>query len=202
MNKPEFIELVKIALNGGTPPSKSEGKFHDVVIEKHIGLAYSSVVGQIQDPFMLDGFVFTFRNIPVEYDEDVDMKYSNLLAPVMNTVYFTGLRQVSPMKNQNISFFIRKSGSQPVWSNMEVSQVFTENALHIEGDRIYFQQINDEYQKLLVRQILPFDKLSDDVDFDIPGGAGGAMFAQIIQQMQVQLQIPENNKNDNNANTK
>jgi hypothetical protein len=202
MTKPEFIELVKIALNGGTPPAKTEGKFHDVVIEKHLGMAYSTIVGQIQDPFLLDSFCFVFRKVEVEYDDEVDLKYAKLPAPIMNTPFFVGLRQVSPMKNQDISFFIRKNGSQPVWSNMEVSSTFTKNALWIEGDRIYFPIIDDNYKLLLVKMILPFDKLPEDYEFDIPGGTSGAMFMQTLEQMRIQLEIPENTRNDNNANTK
>lgn len=202
MKKSEFISLIKISLNGGTPPSKNEGKFHDRVIEAQISLAYNEVVSMIKDPDVLDTFAVVLKNVEVKRDDDLDVSYSDLPVSVLHTVNFAGDRMVAPMKDQTNVFLRRKNNSTPTMNRLAGAGVIGFNIYRLEGRRLYYDNISSSIDKVLVKVIAPFTELDEDDELEMPGGKDSAMFQMVLQNMQQQYQTPESNKNDNNSNTK
>lgn len=203
MRKDEFIKLIQISLNGGTPPADSQGKFHDVVIEKHVGMAYNEVVSQIKDRKVLDQFVVVYRNQPVLIDSELNLRYINLPVPLINTVQGSAVRYISPMKDQTTSIFIRPNHSQATYRHLPVSYMFsTRGAARVEGDRIYFDGLDENIDEVLLKILPSFESISEDDEFEMPGGKDSVMFRLILEQLQQQYQTPESYRNDNNSNTK
>lgn len=202
MRKDQFIELVKISLSGGTPPQEYQGKFHNVVIEKHIEMAFNEVVSNIQDPSIIDQFCVIHRNVPVLIDEDLGLKYSDLPSSVLNTVYFRGLRLISPMKDQTNVFFIRKNNSTPVMNRLQSNDAVYSNTARLEGPkRVYYDRISGSIDEVLIKMVSTFSEIASDDDIEMPGGKDGIVFRMVMEAMSVQMQTPENMRNDNNPNS-
>lgn len=202
MRKDEFIELIKISLSGGTPPQEYEGKFHNVVIEKHIEMAFNEVVSAIQDPSVIDQFCIIHRNVPVLFDEELDLKYSDLPASVLNTIHFRGIRLISPMKDQENAFFIRKNNSTSVMNRLQSNTAVRSNTARLEGPkRVYYDRIAQGIDKVLIKMVTTFSEIASDDDIEMPGGKDSAVFQMVLQNMQMQMQTPENMRNDNNPNS-
>lgn len=202
MRKDQFIELVKISLSGGTPPQEYQGKFHNVVIEKHIEMAFNEVVSNIQDPSVIDQFCVIHRNVPVLIDEDLGLKYSDLPSSVLNTVYFRGLRLISPMKDQTNVFFIRKNNSTSVMNRLQSNDAVYSNTARLEGPkRVYYDRISGSIDEVLIKMVSTFSEIASDDDIEMPGGKDGIVFRMVMEAMSVQMQTPENMRNDNNPNS-
>lgn len=202
MRKDQFIELVKISLSGGTPPQEYQGKFHDTVIEKHIEMAFNEVVSNIQDPSIIDQFCVVHKNIPVLTDDDLGLKYSDLPSSVLNTVYFRGLRLISPMKDQTNVFFIRKNNSTSVMNRLQSNNSVYSNTARLEGPkRVYYDRISNDIDKVLIKMVSTFSEIAEDDDIEMPGGKDGIVFRMVMEAMSVQMQTPENMRNDNNPNS-
>lgn len=202
MRKDQFIELVKISLSGGTPPQEYQGKFHDVVIEKHLEMAFNEVVSNIQDPSVIDQFCVVHRDVPVLTDEGLGLKYSDLPSSVLNTIYFRGLRLISPMKDQTNVFFIRKNNSTSVMNRLQSNDVAFSNTARLEGPkRVYYDRISNDIDKVLIKMVSTFSEIASDDDIEMPGGKDGIVFRMVMEAMNVQMQTPENMRNDNNPNS-
>lgn len=202
MRKDEFIELVKISLSGGTPPQEYQGKFHNIVIEKHIEMAFNEIVSAIQDPSVIDQFCVVHRNVPVLFDDDLGLRYSDLPSSVLNTIFFRGLRLISPMKDQENVFFIRKNNSTSVMNRLQSNTAVRSNTARLEGPkRVYYDRISADIDKVLIKMVSTFSEIADDDDIEMPGGKDSIVFKMVMENMQVQMRTPENMRNDNNPNS-
>ena len=202
MKKSEFVSLIKVSLNGGSAPAKSEGKFHDIVLERHIQFAYNEIISQLKDPEVIDQFVIRYPKVEVEYDSVLGLKYSEIPVALLNTVYCSGLRSISANKDQSYIFFLRGNNSQWTYKNLDVNEYFTEWAGRVEGQRVYYDVIPEDISTVLMKVLANFENIGEDDEFDMPAGKDSAMFQMVIQQLQQQYQTPEAYRNDNNANTK
>jgi len=203
MRKDEFIELIQISLNGGTPPVDASGKFHDVVIEKHIGMAYNEIVSQIKDGSILDQFCVIYRNQAILEDTNFDLRYLQINVGLLNTLQGSAVRAILPTKDQTANIFIRANHAQGAYKHLETTYYFAKNGTaRVEADRIYFDNVAGDITEVTLKILPSFENIADSDEFEMPGGKDGMVFKMTMDYLQILSQTTEAYKNDNNANTK
>jgi hypothetical protein len=200
--KEQFVELVRISLEGGIGSTKEDNRFHPEVLGMHVQMAYNDVVSQIKDTNILDQFSKTYYPIDVLTDNDTSEKYSTLPAALLNTVMGSGLRMVCALKDSNYMADIRKNNSQWTMGELEVSQYFTKFAGRVDGKRFVYDIIDSDITQVRMKLIPGFQDLDDDDEIYMPGGKDSFIFRAVMEQLMPQYKTPTAMKNDTNPNTK
>jgi hypothetical protein len=208
MTKENLTDLLKDALANGDCPQELKGKYHPEILAKQLALAMDYLVAKVLYPEAkknnnwgaLDVYVKAYKDVAILYDEGRDEYYCIMPLQPINLPSNRGVRSVSPMKEQNYKFIYRDNNTSNTYGKLEVNSAIPTARYYVEGIRLYFSEhLNPFLTTLLLKLLVPFDKLDDEDDVNIPQGFGKLAFDLVYQQMSGKKF--EKVSNDNNANT-
>lgn len=159
----------------------------------------------------LDGeFVTQYINIPVLCDSTTSQKYSILPTRLISFGDYDGLRQVSPMKNQKMSFIRLKNGGVMSFALLEAGLLAGNTGYYIErvkqgtdkSIRIYYQNIPNDFDKILVKQIASTYDFDEDEQLPIPARWEEMVIQEVAKQFIEQVKTPLATKVESGTNDK
>lgn len=159
----------------------------------------------IAETGMLDGeFVTQFKDVDVLCDDTTMQFYSILPARLISFSTFDGLRQVSPMKNQEKSFIKIENGFDATFVGLEASKLSAHTGYYIErvkigtdkSIRIYYKNIPLHYKKVLVKMIASTYDFDEDEALPIPAMYEEQLILQVDQWFMQQFATPQDTKNN------
>lgn len=194
MTKAEFTELTQRFLSGGDCPSDVCGRYHSLVIEKYIEMAYGDILMQLPSS-QLDAYVKAYNNITVSFDSARDEYYSELPSTIISLPMGRGIRLISPQQEQKLKFIYTANNSDSVYDELEVRTVLNKRTFYIENTKVYYRNING-VDKVLMKLVVPFSAFDDDDNIAIPSTKHLQIFAAIVQLLRQQpFQKQSNNNN-------
>lgn len=190
MNKQELVDLVKLNLGGGDASAEVKSRFHPKEIAKYIEMVYDDIFHELcvngikyGDFSPLDNYVLTYV-LPIAYDNAREQYYTVLNPQPVPMPNNQSIRQVSPPKQQTLSFAPVTDNSSSVWAALEVDYVDSTPGYSVEGNNIYY---DDKFPKglenIMVKQIVPFSNLKDTDSVFVPGGNNTVMFQKVVALM-------------------
>lgn len=204
MNKAEAISFVRSLLSGGNPVVDTKGKFHQLRVEKAIGIAFSTLIGQAvqntaisNDYSVLDWYVKAYKDVPVLFDQERNEYYSVPPATVMPLIKLASYRLISPMKDQSFAFAPQSASSVPVFSQLEVSRVISVPSFSVEHNRIWYEKIGPGIDKVLIKAVTKFEDFEDTDEIFLPMGSDSELFMLVQKIMLQEVSTPEDLQNNN-----
>lgn len=155
----------------------------------------------------LDGeFVTQYQDVPVLCDGSTGQKYSILPTRLISFGEINGLRQVSPMKNQRMSFIKMLNGSVMTFALLEAGLLAGNTGYYIErvkigtnkSTRIYYQNIPNDFDKVLIKQIASTYDFDEDEQLPIPAKYEQQLKDEVYRRVALQNNIPLDTKEDQN----
>lgn len=212
MTKNQIAAMIQDLLNANSTPTK--GKYDRKDISILIGLAYKdAVVDAITIKYRgkriiasnIDGgFVTSYKDVPIEFDEDRQIYYSKLQASVLQLTGDLGLRQISPMEDESTSFIHSAIGDRFVQGPLEVNSYPKPPSFQVENDRVYYHA--DELPwyfkkngKVLIKQVRDISDIDDDDDFNIPGGYDTKIVDWVLEKMGIPASTVPDHRADANV---
>jgi hypothetical protein len=179
-------------------PVESWQKFDPRELYQYIESARNTLMDQLlMQGGALDGeFVAVFKNVPVECDEDTGEFYSMMPSKVVSLSNRSGLKQVSPMKNQNDVFIKVDNSSAHVYSNLEAGKLLGQTSYHIEKRRIVYHNLPFSIKKVLVKMIGSIEAFHEDELLPIPASAEAQIINMVMQMTMEKKQTPVDRVND------
>ncbi len=139
------------------------------------------------------------NGVDVVCDPITLQKYSILPSRLISFGDYSGLRQVSPMKNQKESFIILPNGFLSTFKSLEAAELHGNVGCYIErvkigtdqSIRIYYVNIPDDYEKVLVKQIASVYDFDENEALPIPAEFEETLLNKVGQYFFPQFQIPQ-----------
>ena len=199
MTKANFIDLMRHRLSGGAMTPDLESKYHKEIISKYIASAFNEIIystfrKSVND---LDLYTKTFKNVGVELDSTTNTKYSILPAKVVQLPGAKGVRRISPMLDNSITFKPLSDNAKSVLQRLDIGVVGKETWFSYDSDKIEYFSLSEDIDKVIVKMVVAFDSLEDDDEFPTPSGADTKIF-NIILTMMGEMP-PQDLTNDNEA---
>lgn len=198
MTKANFIDLMRHRLSGGSMTPDLESKYHKEIISLYISSAFNEIIYSTfrKSANDLDLYIQTFKNVPVFFDSELNVKYSILPSKVIQIPGGNGVRRISPMQESSTTFKPLSDNAKSVLQRADVGEIGVETWFSNNNDRIEYYNISEDITKVLVKIIVPFSELEDDDEFPTPSGADTKIF-NIILGMMGEMP-PQDLANDNN----
>lgn len=193
MTKEQLIDVIVDKVNGGDGVADGMGHQHPAVIEKHIELAFNSIIYQLcltaisnADFAQLDAFVKAFNNVSVTCDTARDEYYSTLPVAIINLPVNRGVRMICPMKDQHNAFVFRENNTCEIYDELEVGQIDNRIKYYLENTHIFYnKQMTDELATngVLMKIIPTFSGWGDTDELPLPGGKDMEIIEAITQSL-------------------
>jgi hypothetical protein len=176
MNKKELIALISERLTGGDTTSASRGKYHPVVIEKTIEVAYNDIIRLTVDQAIKENKLFNTDHLVKSYyyKPVIDIKRNQWYIESGFSLDSKLIRQISQPRNRQANFALISNVSEFMWDELDVTKVdFTIGAM-VETKRIYFDDLfhpqffGEEIGEIMVKMVPNFDGLSNEDDVNVP----------------------------------
>jgi hypothetical protein len=206
MNKGSWTELIISHVAGGAVPSDLDSRYHPLTIGKLFDVVYESLIYQVsanqimyRDYGQLDAYTKAFKDVPILHDADRDEYYSIIPSPIINLPLNRGIRLISPMQDQKNRFWYSENNSVDVWSELESQQVMGYVSFYVEGDRVYYREMKDQFLNfgLLFKNVVPLSEFDDEDELGIPAQKSMEIFAMITEMLMKRKN--EDSVEDNNS---
>lgn len=206
MNKETLIDLARRHVSGGDAPAELKSRFHPNEVDKYLEMVYDDDIFRIctsaikyGDYSVLDNYLNTYV-FAVQYDSAREQYYITPVPQAVSLPNNLGIRQLSPPKDQTMSFALVDDNSASVWGALEVDYVDSTPGYSPEGSNIYFDdKFPKGLQNVMVKQIVPFSSLKKTDSVFVPGGNNTMMFQKVVSLM---LGKPMPDMQGSNENTK
>lgn len=203
MTRQELIEMVENRLVHNTPGVDTTEMFSQPMISKHLELTYEYVLNQIISKNKiqtglaeLNSYAKTYYGIEVKEDSDREQKYVNLPVKPVKLMRNEAIRLVSSNKSVKDAFFIRQGGAQRyMMSTLDVDKMHT-GKCYVEGDRIYFDHIDPDLEKVQISMIPSFDNYALDDEIILPLEGESMVVENTVQMLLNKYNLPPDNVND------
>jgi len=143
-------------------------------------------------------FIATYEDVEVKYSASRDLRYIDLPARVVPLPRDLGINTVSPM--QGDAQFSRTDTTQLRHLSFISKHVPAQTFWFIEGQKIYFKNIPQIVDKVLLRMIASVDNLGPDDMVPLPAGLEVEVIEICRQFFTGQRSLPADMLNDNNDN--
>lgn len=215
ITKEKIAERVKASFGGGQVINGR--KLDDREIFEVLETVRNGFLDAWQQEFgALDGeFVTQYRGddgkgVDVLCDAVTLQKYSILPSRLISLSGQDGLRQVSPMKNQQESFIRLPNGGLMSFAMLEAGLLAGNTGYYIErvkqgtnkSIRIYYQNIPVDYNKVLIKAIASVSDFENDEHLPIPAKYEEQVVTLVLQAFKQQEQTPLDVKTDSNPDIK
>lgn len=136
--------------------------------------------------------------ISILTDEVTLQKYSIVPARLISFGDYSGMRQVSPMKNQAESFIHVDNGFLSTFKNLEAGKLHGNTGFYLErvkagtdqSLRIYYVQLPFEYDKVLIKMIASTYDFDENEQLPIPAQYELTLLTQVGQYFYSAFQVP------------
>lgn len=126
-------------------------------------------------------------------------KYSILPARLISFGDYSGLRQISPLKNQGQSFVFLDNGFLQTFKGLEAGQLHGHTGYYIErvkigtdqSLRVYYVNIPTDYDNVLIKMIASTYDFDEDEQLPIPAQHELNLLTQVGQFFNAAFQVPE-----------
>lgn len=222
LRKEQYIEQLRQRLCGGDPTADMMGRFHPLIVEKEVDVAYESLLQSLFSQNIkggnysaLDAYTRTFPSkqypdpVYVLKDEIRNEYYAELPKPVivLNSVNEGsgnyGIRLVSLVQGQASAFIPIDNNALTVFSGLEVNRINTIPTYYVEGNKVFFNFTDLNAPKEVLMKIVPTFSFLDDDDFvtmpEFMTKAGMLSVSDMVYERMIS-EPPEKMTNDNNPN--
>ena len=203
MTKGEYIEINQRRLAGGNVTPDVMGKYHPEDIARWISSAFNQVIyatfrKNIRD---LDLYAKTYKNVPVLFDTDLEIYYSNLPDPIIQLPNGKAIRKIAPMVVTNTypedTIKIVGDNEKSVISRMEAGMYGQGIWATFNSERIEYKYMSPDIQNVMIKQVTPFYAYDIDDEFFIPSGTDFEV-SRLVKEFMLGSP-PEDIINDNNS---
>jgi len=143
-------------------------------------------------------FITPFNNVPVKEDEEREEKFSELPARIISLPDNRGIRQVSETKGQKNPFYKMPNGMVGTFGNLEAGGLGGGTGYYIERDRIYYVNIGDQVENVLIKMIASVDDLDEDDPIPVPAQFEKPLIDMVKEMMDEKKNTTEDDRNDSN----
>ncbi len=164
MQKRQLIEMVKRRLG-------NDGRFGDRTIAMNMGVAWQTVIGTFKDkPQALDFYTKTYTGIPISYDENKRIYYSELPEAIMHVLDpSSGVRYINTTQTEGVRFVPITSQDVKLIKDLDVSKVQTGLIGYlVRNNRVEYQFLTEDIAKVNMDLVVAFDKISMEDDISLP----------------------------------
>lgn len=202
LTKQKIATLVLNTLHGGQVSSFKKATPRQVY-ERIETVRNLFLEQQMKEFGELDGeFITQYRDVTVVKDAGTNKFYSTLPSEIISFGEHSGLRQVSPMKNQELSFIKMANGSESTFAGLEAGQLHGNTGYYIErvkvgtnqSIRIYYKNIPFQYDKVLVKMVASVYDFNENEALPIPAKYEEQLILAVGQAFNPQFKIPVEDK--------
>ena len=204
-----LAEQVRNRLNAGTTGPNGKFTMQEVILAVH--QAFGSAVKSSYFMNKNDGvtemsgtFVYSFKNQPVLFDNDLQLYYSVLPSSYIDLPNEAGITYVSSMQTGNVNSsqtepMIRVFNNFPSLSRgLAVAGLQTRRGFYTEGVNIYYIGMTESQAELnvLMKLAVSLEGIGEDTPINIPPEMQETIINDVFMKFSPELQIPR----DQNAN--
>jgi hypothetical protein len=197
-----IAEQVKRMLEGGDPSDDSQLDIREV------GLAVQQVRNEIisakienainKGRLTLDGAYLTvFNNIPIQYDSNRDVFYSDIPFQYASLPHDMGVYRVALMQDRFNDFVRIPSGGAFMFNSMETFRETNHKLYELKGSRIEYLDVTLKNKEVLIEGVALVEDFEEDNDIGIPADIQAMVVARSVELLSTQKQIPQDKVNDN-----
>jgi hypothetical protein len=150
----------------------------------------------------IDGaFVYTFKNIPIQKDTDLDLFYSDLPSSYVSIPHELGIQMIAFMHSQSQPIIRVPNGFQALSRGLAVGNLECRNGFYVDGARVYYMHVDSQEAEkpVLMRIAVTLDSLEDDTDINIPPDVVDYIIQGVLQKYMPEKAIQQNDANNENA---
>jgi hypothetical protein len=189
---------------GGNPSANDSPLPQELMVFVEQALAYvvkkNLYQNMAQGENDIDGsLVFTFKDVSVAIDTDLDMYYSELPAPFISLPNERGVKLISSMKSQRTPFVRIPNGSLGLFSGLQSDSMDGHNTFFIDGSRVYFPKmdVTNANENVLIKLVCSLGGIDDFEELSIPPDIELEIVQMTVQTYTLERQNPHDNTNDN-----
>lgn len=201
-NKKKIAEQIQRILYAGNSPYNRNITVQELMIA--INQAFASAVklnwynNKNEGVSEVDGaFVYTFKNVPIAKDADLDLFYSVLPSSYVALPHELGIQMVAFMHSQDKPIIRVPNGFQALSRGLAVGNLECRKGFYVDGDRVYYMHVDSgEAEKtVLMRIAVTLDSLEDDQDVNIPPDVVDMIIESTLKRYTLEKQIEDNSEN-------
>lgn len=203
MTRDQVIEMVQDRLVQNHPGVDTDDMFSPQMIGIHLEVVYATVLNQIIEQqearngsAELNSYSVTYRDLEVKVDTKRDQKYIELPVKVADLKDQKAIRLVAPNKDAKSFFFGRRPGAHNAMMQcLDVNN--REDGIYVlEGDRIYFERIDEDLELMQAAVIPALESLGDDAEITLPRQGETNVIDMVYKMLVSKYGLPADNVND------
>lgn len=172
----------------------------DIVVGSLIDSEYQKALAR--GSYLINGdWVSSYDDVPLWESKKKKMRYAKLPAKLISLPGDRGVRMVAPQEDQTSPFILIDGNSRAVFKNLEAGYMPGKKTCFIEGDRIYFPQIDVRCCGVLIKMIAGTELLAEDAAIPIPAITTAMLFKEVSAILETQVRYKTKVVNDSNPNT-
>jgi len=198
ITKAQIAALVADIKAGGDPPENS--KYHPKNIAVIVDFVRNTLIETEyrQTGTISDILVKGFNNVKVQKDTERDESFSELPSTIAAIMDNLGLRQVSPMKDQKMVFAISFNGARAMFEGLE-GQLTQRTIVYPEGNKIFYENIDPNVEKVLIKMIPSVLTLKDNDPIPVPANKEKLLIDLVREQLDEAKFTVQDKYNDANS---
>lgn len=148
----------------------------------------------------IDGaFIYTFKNISVAKDDDMDAYFAPLPSSYPDLLYGMGIKQVSPSKEPKTFYVPVKNGFEGLYKDLGAEKLEGSIGYYPENFRIYFVNMDGSNNppSVLIKITLPLDGIAPNTQVNIPSDIQAEVIEEVVAMYSQKLPADDTkNAND------
>lgn len=202
--KQQLAEQVIRILNGGTPSSDNELDIREVSL--YVSQAFASTLriryfqNKAEGDDAINGsYIYTFKDIPITEDNDLDLHYSVLPASTIDLPGDLGIYYVGYMQDQNNPFIRVPNGFMGISNGLKSSRLNDRVGYFVEGNSIFYVNYKSSSQpcKVLLKLLVAYGDIDECDEISMPLDIQDEVISKAIQLFRLEKEIPKDISNDN-----
>lgn len=143
-------------------------------------------------------FIYSFDDVPVSFDNNKKLYYSELPATYIDLPTDLGVAMVSLMEGQNDAFVRVPQNFLSLTRGLQSGSLLGRSPFWVENTRLYFPSIksSDNITKVLVKLIAGIDSIDDDQNVGIPLDIQDQIVRTVVQMYMVEQTNAKDELND------
>lgn len=157
-----------------------------------------------------DSFIYNFKNIPVEKDDDLNEYFAKLPSEILSLMRGKGIKSVVPSKDATRDNTLRNqhryesykpvvNGFNDLYRGLEAFSLEDEIGFYEENVNIRFVGMTDARRAVAVdvKVVAPFSEIDEDETINIPPDVQDRVVMKIVQQYAPIAGAPVDETSDN-----
>jgi len=200
-----IAEQVLRRLSGGDISQDTDFDFREIIllIEQAVNLL---VKANIFDSLRYGAteigaqYISSFRNVPVQFDESINLAFSEVPCNYIDLPQQRGIYQVSPMQDQFQSFIPVGPGFLNLYSRNPAGRLEGQVGYWPEQLRIYYTRniLKEGCKNILLKIVVPSPEMvGDDDPYPIGSDLELPVIQKVLELLGVRVQADDTNDNSN-----